>query len=153
MTVPIGREPIWQAFFALLSGLSPATFATVGRRAIPFTQVPAGSQPALYVLERHEAAEAKNRGLPTLWRLKAQLYLYAQNQPNVAGDNLGGGSVLNPLLDAVEGALAPQAVQGNVQSLGGLVSRAFIDGEVEVDEGNIDGQAVAIIPVTIIGPV
>ncbi len=153
----LGREAIWSAFFALLSpSLTTAgggPFKTVSRRARPYTNVAPGEQPALFVLQRRETAEAKDRGKPTIWRLHGSLYIYAQNPLDGVAPGSGGGQVLNPLIDAVEGALAPVAAQGWVQSLGGLVSRAFIDGEVEMDEGNIDNQAVAIIPVSIIGPV
>jgi hypothetical protein len=85
--------------------------------------------------------------------MRADLYVYARNELNAEGFDSGGGQVLNPLLDAIEAALAPVPVQGNVQTLGGLVSRAYIDGEIEIDEGNIDNQSVAIIPVSIIAPV
>lgn len=151
----IGREKVWSAFFSLLSPslTIPAggLFRTVSRRARTYTQVTSDEQPALFVLQRREIAEAKNRGIPTIWRMHASLYVYAVNSVDAIGT--GGGQILNPLLDSIEAALAPRAVEGNVLSLGGLVSRAFIDGDLEIDEGNIDGQAVAIIPVTIIGPV
>lgn len=151
----IGREKVWSAFFALLWPAltipSGGLFRTVSRRARNYTQVPAEEQPALFVLERREMAEARDRGMPTKWLMHASLYVYARNPVDSIGT--GGGQVLNPLLDSIEAVLAPRAVEGNVLSLGGLVSRAFIDGDVEIDEGNLDEQAVAIIPVTIIGPV
>lgn len=157
MSVPLGREAIWSAFFSLLSPSllisSGGLFATVGRRAINFEAVATVQQPALYVLQRHEKAEATRRGEPTKWLLKAELFVYALNQADQIAPGSGGGQVLNPLIDAVEKALAPRPVEGNALTLGGLVSRAFIDGEVEVYEGNIINQAVAIIPVTIIAPV
>jgi hypothetical protein len=153
----LGREAIWSAFFALLSPSltsgSGGPFKTVTRRAKPYTQTSPGEQPSLMVLQRRETADAKDRGKPTIWKLHGSLYVYAQNPVDGVAPGSGGGQVLNPLIDAIEAALAPVPAQGQVQSLGGLVSRAFIDGEVEMDEGNIDNQAVAIIPVTIIGPV
>ena len=57
--------------------------------------------------------------------------------------------VLNPLLDAVEAALAPDPV-GHVQTLGGLVSHCWIAGRIQTDEGVPGGQAVAIVPVEIL---
>lgn len=156
MSVPLGREAIWSAFFALLSPLTIAAggvFQTVSRRIRLVTEVAPGEQPALYLLQRHEEAHARDRGLPTVWELRGDLYVYARNELNQDGPDSGGGQVLNPLIDAVEGALAPVPAQGNVQALGGLVSRAFIDGEIEVYEGDFNNQAVAIIPVRIIAPV
>lgn len=151
----VGREAIWTAFFGLffpsLTVPGGGPFKIVSRRLRHYDDVLPGSQPALYVLQNHETAEARDRGLPTKWTLRGELFIYARNEPS--GLDQGGGSVLNPLIDAVETALFPVPAHGNVQSLGGLVSRAFIDGEVEVYEGNLDNQAVAIIPVRIITPV
>jgi len=59
--------------------------------------------------------------------------------------------VLNPLLDAVEAALAPSATTG-LQDLGlpAMVQHAYISGKVETDEGVLGDQAVAIVPVEIL---
>jgi hypothetical protein len=153
----LNREPIWAAFFALLFPAltqgSGGPFISVSRRARNYTQVTPVEQPALYLIERRETASAKNRGLPTIWHLHGEIYIYARNELNQVAAGSGGGQVLNPLIDAVEGAINPGTVPGMIQTLGGLVSRAFIDGDVQVDEGNLDNQAVAIIPIHIIGPV
>lgn len=159
MSVPLGREAIWSKFFALLSALQAPTgqlpsvatpFSIVSRRAILWEQTEKWQPgPALYLFQHREIGETKERGKPTKWYLHANLYVYALN----ADQSLSGGQILNPLIDAVEGALAPKPVEGNVLSLGGLVSRAYIEGPVEVAEGNIDNIAVAVIPVVIIAPV
>jgi hypothetical protein len=59
--------------------------------------------------------------------------------------------VLNPLLDAVEAALAPSAATG-FQDLGlpEMVRHAGIAGKIEVTEGVLRDQAVAVIPVEIV---
>jgi hypothetical protein len=156
MSTPLGRETIWSAFFALLTPLqaNPPTltspFATVSRRAINFEAVSGVQQPALYLMQRREHVETRARGVPPKWTLYAELFVYVQNQVDQVAPGSGGGQALNPLLDAIEKALQPQTSRGNIQDLGGLVSRAFIDGEVEIFEGNIINQSVAIIPITII---
>jgi hypothetical protein len=152
---PVGREAIWAAMFALFAPLLASAggpFQTISRRARHWGS-DTNPWPALYQLQRHEKPITNERGLPTKWELEGSLYIYAKNEINAAGGDSGGGQILNPLLDAVENALRPLPVLGNVQALGGLVSRVFIDGIVEVDEGNLDFQAVAIIPVRIIVPV
>jgi hypothetical protein len=156
VSVPLGREAIWSALFGLLTPLqaspptSNAPFATVSRRAINFEAVASVQQPALYVMQRREHVTTQGKGLPPKWVLHGEIFIYVANQPDQIAAGSGGGQALNPLIDAVEKALAPVLAQGNVQSLGGLVSRAFIDGEVEIFEGNIINQAVAIIPLTIV---
>jgi hypothetical protein len=94
--------------------------------------------------QKSENAEER-QPLPVKWRASVDLYLYAQ-----APDELTSpATVLNPLLDAVEAALAPDPV-GHVQTLGGLVSHCWIAGRIQTDEGVLGGQAVAIVPVEIL---
>ena len=59
--------------------------------------------------------------------------------------------LLNPLLDALEEALAPSPVTG-IQNLGlpEMVQHAYIAGKVETDEGVLGDQAIAIVPVKIL---
>lgn len=136
------REPIYAALFALVAGA--AEFVTVGRRLRHWTDVGAAEQPALFQIQKSETAEER-RPLPAKWRAAVDLYVYAQ-----APDELTApATVLNPLLDAIEAALAPDPFT-HVQSLGGLVSHCWIAGKIQTDEGVLGGQAVAIVPVEIL---
>jgi hypothetical protein len=136
------REPIYAALFALVA--SAASFVTIGRRLRHWSDVGAAEQPALFMTQKSENAEER-QPLPVKWRASVDLYLYAQ-----APDELTSpATVLNPLLDAVEAALAPDPV-GHVQTLGGLVSHCWIAGRIQTDEGVLGGQAVAIVPVEIL---
>ena len=86
-------------------------------------------------------------GAPTVWTLLVELYVYAHaNDPYTAP-----ATVLNPLVDAVEAALAPPPATG-LQDLGVpmMVQHAYIVGKIETDEGVLRDQAVAIIPVEIL---
>src|SRR5205807_469036 len=70
-------------------------------------------QPALFMRQKTETATIPTLGAPPVWTLLVHLYLYAHgNDPYVAP-----ATVLNPLLDAVEAALAPPAATG-LQTLG-----------------------------------
>jgi hypothetical protein len=136
------REPIYTALFALVAGA--ASFITVSRRLRHWSDIGAAEQPALFMTQKSENAEER-QPLPVKWRASVDLYLYAQ-----APDELTSpATVLNPLLDAVEAALAPDPV-GHVQTLGGLVSHCWIAGRIQTDEGVLGGQAVAIVPVEIL---
>lgn len=136
------REPIYAALFALVA--SAASFVTVSRRLRHWSDVGAAEQPALFMIQKSENAEER-RPLPVKWRASVDLYIYAQ-----APDELTPpATVLNPLLDAVEAALAPDPV-GHVQTLGGLVSHCWIAGRIQTDEGVLGGQAVAIVPIEIL---
>ena len=136
------REPIYAALFALVAGA--AGFVTASRRLRHWTDVGAAEQPALFQIQKGENGEER-RPLPVKWRASVDLYVYAQ-----APDELTPpASVINPLLDAIETALAPDPVS-HVQTLGGLVQHCWIAGRIQTDEGVLGGQAVAIVPVEIL---
>lgn len=131
------REPVYAALFALLSGAAP--FVTASRRLRHWSDVGPAEQPALFVVQKSETAE-RRAGLPAKWRASADVYVYA----HAPDDETAPATVLNPLLDAIEAALAPQSA---VQTLGGLAAHAWIAGKIETDEGVLGGQAVAIVPI------
>ena len=141
----ITREPIYAALFALVAGA--ADFVTVERRLRHWSDLTPAEQPALFVRQKQEVASAKTLGAPTVWTLVVDVYVYAHaSDPYVAP-----ATILNPLIDGVEAALAPAAVTG-VQDLGlpSMVQHAYIAGKITTDEGVLRDQAVAIIPVEIL---
>ena len=141
----IAREPIYAALFALARGA--AGFVTAERRLRHWNDVTPAEQPALFMSQKAESAAVKAVGAPTVWTLTADFYLYAHSSDPRAAP----ASMLNPLLDALEAALAPAPPSG-LQDLGlpTLVRHAWIAGKVETDEGVLGDQAVAIVPVEIL---
>jgi hypothetical protein len=97
--------------------------------------------------EKGGIAAIKRLGAPIVWTLHAEFYVYAHsNDPYLAP-----GMILNPLIDALEAALAPSATTG-IQNLGlpEMVQHAYIAGKVETDEGVLGDQAIAIVPVEVL---
>jgi len=141
----IAREPIYAALFALAS--SAADFVTTARRLRHWSELTPAEQPALFMRQRSETARVPVLGAPPVWTLLVELYLYA----HATDPYLAPASVLNPLIDAVEAALAPPPATG-VQDLGlpAMVRHAYIAGKIETDEGVLRDQAVATIPVEIL---
>jgi hypothetical protein len=139
------REPIYAALFALLSGAAP--FATASRRLRHWSLVEPAEQPTLFQVQKRETAKAAE-GSPTAWRAEIDLYVYCQ----APDDETAPATVLNPLLDAIEAALAPAGrdLASGTQTLGGLVKHCWIAGAIETDEGALGGQAVAIVPLEIL---
>ena len=86
--------------------------------------------------------------MPPKRTITAELWVYTDvgKDPN-ANPEQG----LNDIIDAIEAALSTTIV-GGVQTLGGLVSHAWIEGEIEQFPGVLDGIAKAIIPVKILIP-
>ena len=141
----IAREPIYAALFAQIAGA--ANFVTAGRRMRHWSGLTPAEQPALFMRQKSEIATVTTLGAPTVWTLLVDLYVYAH-----AGDPyVAPATVLNPLVDGVEAALAPLAATC-LQNLGlpAMVQHACIAGKIETDEGVLRDQAVAIIPVEIL---
>lgn len=155
----IARELVWTALFNLLSPLS--SFSTTSRRvqlAQDGTPLVPIDQPALFLVEGHETTINDRRGVPPKHLLQAGIWIWAKipdglraGQPD---QTTPGATVLNPLLDAVETALAPDDVTQNVLTLGGLVSHCWIEGETVkvVGDLNPDGQCFAAMPIRILVP-
>jgi hypothetical protein len=141
----IAREPIYAALFGLLG--TAANFAVVDRRLRHWSDVSPAEQPALFIAQKSELATIRTLGAPAVWTLSADLYVYAHSSDPYRAP----ATLLNPLLDAVEAALAPSATTG-LQDLGlpATVQHAYISGKIETDEGVLGDQAVAIVPVEIL---
>ena len=58
---------------------------------------------------------------------------------------------MNNLIDAVEDALDPAPLYQN-QTLGGIVSHCWFEGDVMKEPGDLDGDGIAIIPIKILVP-
>jgi hypothetical protein len=141
----ISREPIYAALFGLIE--AAADFTVVDRRLRHWSSVSPAEQPALFMAQKSELASVKTLGAPTVWTLSVDLYVYAHS----SDPYLAPATILNPLIDAVEAALAPSATTG-IQDLGlpAVVQHAYISGKIETDEGVLGDQAVAIVPVEIL---
>jgi hypothetical protein len=141
----IAREPIYAALFARVA--AAAGFVTAARRLRHWSEMTPAEQPALFMRQKSEVAAVATLGAPTVWTLNLELYLYA----HASDPYMAPATVLNPLVDAVEAALAPLAATG-VQNLGlpDTVRHAYIAGKLETTEGVLRDQAVAIIPIEIL---
>ena len=141
----INREAIYSALWSLAAGA--ASFASVNRRLRHWSDVAPVERPALFMSEKGGHAAIKALGAPTVWTLYVDFYIYVHSSDPYTAP----AAILNPLLDALEAALAPVAATG-IQNLGlpGMVSHAYIAGKIETDEGILGDQAVAIVPVEIL---
>lgn len=138
------RRAIFAALFAQLATVPG--FKTRSRRLRAWGDVPPIEQPALFQVEQtQDAARAPRQ--PTKWTFHAELAIYAHARNTAPGADVV--DLLNDLVDGVVAALEPSPGQ-ECQTLGGLVTDLRIDGAVETDEGRLDEQAVAVIPLLII---
>jgi len=140
------REAIYAALFAVVSQAAP--FVTVSRRLKMWGDVPQEMQPALYMTQKPESV-TQQRGLPAKHTLSADIFIYAKTGED---ETQVPATILNPLVDAVESALAPDPTLGYFPLVvsGQTISHCWIDGQIDNDEGVLVSQAVAIIPVRIL---
>lgn len=156
------REEIFTALFGLLNNVS----WNVGTNAAPdirgfkektriirlFSDVSPALQPWIGQAEHSETVE-QITNTPYKRKFKASWMVYhrAADTPN-----LPGAIWTNLILDALEAALAPvpqdEGFFDDRNTLQGLVWHCFIDGEVFKDPGDIDKQALVIVPITLLVP-
>lgn len=143
----INREAIYSALWTLAR--QSAEYATANRRLRHWSDVAPAEQPALFMSEKgastHGAGGAAHPGLPNVYILHADLHIYAHSSDPYTAP----ATILNPLLDALEAALAPSPITG-VQNLNRPdVAHVYIEGKIDTDEGVLGDQAVAIVPIEI----
>lgn len=142
----MSRNNIIDALLALLT--STNAFNTSGRRLIPWTKV--DSQPAIFVRHVSDHYAPRGTGLPPKLVMECEAWLYS----NAGKDNQAvPGAALADLLDAVEALLKPApGAPSRAQTLGGTVVHAWIEGKIDVHPGDLDGQAIAVVPISILCP-
>jgi hypothetical protein len=139
------REVVYAALWTL--GSTAGTFASANRRLRHWTDVAPIEQPALFMSEKGGHAVIQALGAPIAWTLYADFFIYVHSSDPYAAP----ATILNPLVDALERALAPSPATG-VQNLGlpMMVQHAYISGKIETDEGVLGDQAIAIVPVEVL---
>jgi hypothetical protein len=142
----MNREAIMTALFALVSASS--AYVTKSRRLKLWTELGTGDKPAIFMAERGDTYTRESEAVPEVVTIDVQLFIYTDAGKD---QSIVPASVLNPLIDAVDAALAPSALTG-LQTLGGLVSHCWIEGKIMKDPGDLDGDGVAVIPIKILLP-
>lgn len=156
------RESVFKALFALTSGVqfdigeenSPnmVDFKTRTRRIKLFSDVPSPQQPWLGQAEHNERSEQiSGKPYKRVWAASWMVYHQAGKSPSVDPTVWN-----NQIIDALEAALDPRPEDPgffeNRNTLSGLVYHCFIDGEIFKDPGDIDNQALIVIPIKLLVP-
>jgi len=139
----MSRSTIVDAVLQLLN--STGAFNTSGRRLVPWTEV--RSQPAVFVRHVGDHYSARATGMPPKITMETEVWVYSQSGKD---SQVAPSVAMDGLLDTIEALLKP--APGVVQTLGGTVTHAWIEGKIEIYPGDLDGQAIAVIPVSILCP-
>jgi hypothetical protein len=148
------REPIFAALFALgqtITWTDPQTqrsagFGYTNRRIQTSDQIPAELTPALLQGVGPEEFRV-SPGLPPKRTLSANWLIYYKPNPTP----LSTDPLTNAILDGVEAVFTPDSVNGAV-TLGGLVAQAWIEGEVFKAAGDLNDQAMIVVPIKLLIP-
>lgn len=171
------REQIMDALLARLQTLCGDTFLTYSRRFIMWEQIaqamqngaaitPNGQplrQPALMLFDGMglgggiDRYAPKSRSLPPIVTLFKTIVIYAQipggDTPQGPDFTTPGGTVFNPLIESVAVAVGtPDDAASGANTLGGLVSHCWLEGDGLMMTGEIDpgeGQGMVTLPVRI----
>lgn len=145
----VTREQVFDALAARLAGVVSGTVSR--RMALPSELANLGfTLPCALIWEQPEDTKVAGRGLPAKRTWAAWVVVYFKNPTR----STAGATIINPILDALEVALAPDDVVNNVLTLGGLVSHCWIEGTTTVATGDTDAQGFggAVVPVKILVP-
>jgi hypothetical protein len=137
---PLDFEAIFAASFALFAGVTG--LQTSSRRLVTWDKVSPEDQPALFQRELRFTAIQNHIGVTAKWNLFGEIVIYANagSDPDVIPSQ-----ALNALLNQVRAIFDPPP---NARQTMGLanVYEAVILGDILIDEGVTDGQAIALIP-------
>ena len=122
-------------------------FKTVSRRVKLFSDVDTGSQPACFQAE-HTSTEGQVTNLPYKTTLEANWIIYHA----VGKDKKAIPAIENNLIiKGVRIANDPGFLDRR-NTLGGLVHHCFISGRIFRDPGDIDDQAMIVVPIKLLVP-
>jgi hypothetical protein len=154
---PVNRLAIKTALFNLVAGAVFATpvnglsaWASSSRRLKTFNRIDPSAQPALFMVQHRETYERYGVGLVRRY-LDMGLWCYA----STSDESAVGDDMLDTMESAIEAALAPDDTTRNELTLGNLVQWCRIrkDNNMYIrDPGDIDGQALLVLPVQILIP-
>jgi len=137
------RNTVLQALFNVVSASSG--FQATGRKLVAWTEQT--SQPALFQrIIGEEFAPLEGYGQPQKKTLHVELWIYAQTDIADTPE-----SVILPLLDALDTALATNTLYDGRQQLGleGFVDHAWRQGETVISQGETGTQAIIVVPVRV----
>lgn len=158
MATVVDRTAIKNALFAKVSAAvfpvpiaGATTWRFVTRRLKLWNAIDPSVQPAMCMVQHQEDYVNTGAGTPPKRYLEMGLWCYARTD----SDDILGDDLLDYMMMGLEAALAPDDTPRNELTLGGLVYWARIlrrGGMFIRDPGDIDGQALLILPIQILIP-
>jgi hypothetical protein len=120
------------------------------RRLKLWSDVPATSRPACFLFEGSQETYSWSESAVPKRVIEVRLFIYL----NAKDPSVAGASLINGIMDAVDSAFSlsgGDAVLGR-NTLGGAVYNCRVDGKVLKDPGDLDGDALLIVPIKLVLP-
>ncbi|MCI0466794.1 MAG: hypothetical protein L0Y57_07295 [Beijerinckiaceae bacterium] len=143
------RESAIAALLNVLAGAYPWKLGPA-RRLKLWSDVPASSRPACFLFEGGQESYLWSENALPKRILEIRIFIYL----NAKDPSIAGAALLNGVADALDAAFAQSGndiVLGR-NTLGGTVYHCRIDGKVLKDPGDLDGDALLIVPVRLVLP-
>lgn len=121
------------------------------RRLVMFNKLDPSQQPTFFLVQHTEVYEQTGIGTPSRRYLKMGAWCYA----SAMADSDVGDEMLDSMIEGIENALKPDNPQTNELTLGGLVYWCRIKRDSNMfirDPGDINGQALLVLPIDILIP-
>lgn len=147
------REEIYVALWNLFLNhpLVQGKFVTTSRYLEHFDDVAPERMPALYITQTGESWERAGRGISFKRTLHSHLVLYDFSNAPGSGSPLQA-TLLNDMMEVISEVMTVVGTPDNAQTLGGLVYQAYVEGDVQIAEGLLQGKSVLVVPINIIMP-
>ena len=151
----VTREQISAALFTLLQGA--AGFNTIGRKHWMPTELSDNQFPALFLVKVKEKGQPEPMRSSGTYLIYYDAFIYVKDD---GADQEPGQETnvpetqLNTILDAIQLVMNPPGPDG-VQNLGfqGVVHRAWIEGQIDTDQGVLGKIGMAIVPINVLAVV
>jgi hypothetical protein len=145
------------AITALMVTLNAAyTWKIPGARRLKlWTEVPAASRPTFFAAQNapETYGYSGDHSMMRKRSIEVRLFIYTTcGQPG--GTATIGAIEQDAIMEALDAALTPQGsdLSGGRATLGGVVYSARIEGNVEREPGDLDGDGILVVPIKIIIP-
>ncbi|MHB8885812.1 MAG: hypothetical protein ACYC5H_12195 [Methylovirgula sp.] len=141
------------AALSALANLVASAYAwTTGpsRKLKLWTDVPAASRPACFLFEGGLESYAWSEGAIPKRVIEAKIFAYL----NARDHAVLGATLLDDVMDALDAAFAPRGADVALgrNTLSEQVYSCRIDGKVLKDPGDLDGDALLVVPVKLVLP-
>ncbi len=143
------RESAISALIDIVASAYPWTLGPT-RRLKLWSDVPTASRPACFLFEGGQETYSWNESALPKRIIEVKLFVYL----NAKDPSIVGAALLNGVMDALDAAFALSGSDLALgrNTLGGAAFHCKIDGKALKDPGDLDGDALLIVPVKIVLP-